>query len=307
MALAGAGVIAVAARRPRELAATLAAAALVASIWVVPLARSYHAHGGLRPNTVQVAPDPTVAQAAVALGMLLPLGAAGFVLLWRRGALRRDLVAATALAALACAAGAVAGSGHVIFGTPAVLHWLRYVPVLAVTLAVPAGYAVARLVAAAAARAVPLAAFVAAAVAATAMASTGLAAASIRDHPTDPGLACGSPLPFGPSETVAVASGQLWISTDIGFWLFGASGAHVVWLPPQNARVPFRRLPAGIPGQHARRAEIVAIAHGGTPPPDVTWVVTNRPASALASDVRPYARCIWRRKVPLGLYRVSPS
>jgi hypothetical protein len=307
LAIAGAAAIAIVLRRPRALAATLLAAAAVASIWVVPLALSYHADGGLRPNTTQVAPDPTVPQAAVAVGMLLPLGAAGLVLLRRRGQLRRELVTVVALAAAICAAGAALGSGHVVFGTPAVLHWLRYIPVLAVVLALPAGYAAARLVSAAAARALPLAALAAAAVAATTMASTALAAASIRNHPTDPGLACSRPYPLGPGDTVAVASGQLWISTDIGFWLFSRSGAHIVWLPPQTARVPFRRLPAGVPGEDARRAEIVAIAHGATPPPGVTWVLTNRPASALASDIHPYASCIWRRTVPVRLYRVSPG
>jgi hypothetical protein len=306
LAIAGAAAILIAMRLPRPLLVTLVAAAAVTSIWVIPLAASYHAHGGLRPNTTQVAPDPTVAQAAVALGMMLPLGVLGLVLLARRRALRRELVAVTAVAAAVCGAGILVGSGHVVFGTPAVLHWLRYVPVLAVTLAIPAGYAAATVVAAAAERALALGVVLAAAVAAAAMASTGLAAAAIRDHPTDPGLTCTRPFPLGPSDTVAVASGQLWISTDIGFWLFSRSGAHLVWLPPGTARVPYRRLPAGVQTEDARRAEIVRIAHGGTPPPDVTWVVTNRPASALAADVRPYSRCIWRRTVPLRLYRVAP-
>jgi hypothetical protein len=34
--------------------------------------------------------------------------------------------------------------------------------------------------------------------------------------------------------------------------------------------------------------------------------VTNRPAAALASDLQPYARCVWRQTIPLSLYRVEP-
>jgi hypothetical protein len=139
------------------------------------------------------------------------------------------------------------------------------------------------------------------------MASTALAAAAIRDHPTDPGLACSRPLAIGSRDTVAVAGGQLWLSNDIGFWLFARSGTHIVWLPPQTARVPFRRLPAGVHTESQRRAEIVSIVHGGTPPPDVGWVLTNRPASAMAGDVHAYASCIWRRTIPLHLYRVARS
>jgi hypothetical protein len=307
LGLAAAAAVVLVVRRPRVLVQMLAAAAAVAAVWVVPLAHSSHAYGGLRETTTQVAPDPTVPQAVVALGMLLPLAAAGIVLLARRGQLRRELAAFTAVALAVCAAGAAAGSGHVIFGTPAILHWLRYLPVLAIALAVPAGYAAAALVGAAADRAMPLGAVLAAAVAAATMASTGLAAAAIRDHPADPGLACGRQYAFGPADTIAVASGQLWISTDIGFWLFSRSGAHIVWLPPRTARVPYRRLPAGVAGEDARRAEVVRIAHGGTPPRGVTWVVTNRPPSALASDVQPYASCIWRRTVPLRLYRVRAN
>jgi hypothetical protein len=307
LAVAGAVAIALAVRRPRRLVPMIGAAAAIVAVWVIPLGLSYHAHGGLRQTTTQVAPDPSVPQATVALGVLLPLAAAGLVLLARRGLLRRELVACTGVAVAVCTAGAVVGSGHVLLGTPAILHWLRYLPVLAVTLAVPAGYAAAALVAAAAERAFALGAVVAAAVAATTMASTGLAAAAIRDHPTDPGLACSRPLPIGSSDTVAVAGGELWLSNDIGFWLFSRSGTHIVWLPPQTARVPFRRLPAGVPGETARRAEIESIVHGGTPPRGVGWVLTNRPATAMAADVHPYASCIWRRTIPLHLYRVEPG
>ncbi len=297
--------IAIATRFWRLLLA-LPAAGVITSVWLVPLGLSYHRHGGLRATTTQVAPDPTVAQAAVALGMVLPLAALGLVLLARRGVLRSELVAIVAVAVAACGTGIAVGSGHIVLGTPAIVHWLRYVPVLAVALVLPAGYAAATLVAAAARRALPLGVLLAAAIAAATLGSTGLASAAIRDLPNDPGLACGRPLPFGPTTTVAVSSGQTFITSDIGFWLFGSTGTHLLWLPPRLARIPFNRLPPGVATQATRRREQLTIAHGGRPPAGVTWVVTNRPASRLPSDLRPYAWCVWRRRIPLRVFRVEP-
>lgn len=302
-----AGVVAIAiATRCRRLLLALPAAAVATSVWLVPLGLSYHSHGGLRSTTTRVAPDPTIAQATVALGMMLPLAAAGLVLLARRGMLRSELVAIVAVPVAACGCGIAVGSGHIVLGTPAIVHWLRYVPVLAVVLVIPAGYAAAMLVAAAARRAVPLGAVLAAAIAATAIGSTGLASAAIRDKPNDPGLACGRPLAIGPADTVAVSSGQTMISSDIGFWLFSSTGTRLLWLPARIARVPFKRLPAGVTAEAARRRELLNIAHGGAPPPGVTWVVTNRPAAALAHDLRPYAWCVWRRAIALRVFRVEP-
>jgi hypothetical protein len=302
------GVAAVAiATRSRPLLLALPAALLTASVWLVPLALSSHSHGGLRETTTQVAPNPTVAQAAVALGMLVPLGAAGLVLLARRGALRRELTAIVAVALVACGAGIAAGSGHVVFGTHAIVHWLRYVPVLAIALALPAGYAAAELVAAAGRRAVPLGIVLAAVVAVAAMGSTALAAAAIRAEPANPSLTCVHPLDLTQADEVAVSSGQVWITGDVGFGLFSASGARILWLPDRLARIPFTRLPAGVADEHTRRTELTAIAAGAPPPAGVTWVVTNRPPDALASELHPYSWCVWRGTVPLRAYRVVPS
>lgn len=302
-----AGVVAIAiATRSRRLLLALPAAAVAISVWLVPLGLSYHSHGGLRSTTTQVAPDPTIAQAAVALGMLLPLGAAGLVLLGRRGMLRSELVAIIVVTVAACGGGIAAGSGHIVLGTPAIVHWLRYVSVLAVALVLPAGYAAATLVAATARRAVPLAAVLAAAIAAATIGSTGLASAAIRNQANDLGLACGRTLAFVQTDTVAVSSGQTRITGDIGFWLFSSTGTRLLWLPPRLARVPFKRLPTGVIAETTRRRELLQIAHGGTPPPEVTWVVTNRPAAALARDLHPYARCVWRRSIALRVFRVEP-
>jgi hypothetical protein len=281
-------------------------ALLTASVWLVPLAVSSQRHGGLRETTTQVAPDPTVAQAAVALGMLLPLGAAGLVLLHRRRALRRELTAIVAVALLACGAGIVAGSGHVVFGTHAIVHWLRYVPVLAIALVPPAGYAAAELVAAAGRRAAPLGIVLAALIALAAMGSTALASAAIRDEPQNPSLTCAHPLGLTQADEVAVSTGQVWITGEVGFGIFSASGARILWLPDRIARIPFKRLPAGVAHEHARRSELNAIAAGGPPPAGVSWVVTNRPPDALAGNLRPYSWCVWRGTVPLRAYRVVP-
>ncbi len=295
------------ATRSRPLLVALPAALLTASVWLVPLAVSSHSHGGLRETTTQVAPNPTVSQAAVALGLLVPLGAAGLVLLARRSALRPELTAIVAVAAVACAAGAAAGSGHVVFGTHAIVHWLRYVPVLAVALVPPAGYAAAALVTAAGRRAAPLGIVLAAVIAAAAMGSTALAAAAIRAEPANPSLACTHPLDLTQADEVAVSAGQVWITGEVGFGLFSASGTRILWLPDRTARIPFKRLPAGVAHEHTRRAELNAIAAGAPPPAGVTWVVTSRPARALASDLRPYSWCVWRGTVPLRAFRVVRS
>jgi hypothetical protein len=286
------------------LLAALPAALLTASVWLVPLALSSHTLDGLAQTTTQVAPDPTLAQAAVALGMLVPLGAAGVVLLHRRGALRPELTAIVAVALVACAAGIIAGSGHVVFGTHAIVHWLRYVPVLAIALVLPAGYAAAELVTAAGRRAVPLGIGLAALIAVTAMGSTALAAAAIRNEPQNPTLACTHPLDVTQADEVAVSSGQVWITGEVGFGIFSASGARILWLPDRIARIPFNRLPAGVAGEHTRRTELNAIAGGAPPPAGVTWVVTNRPPDALAPNLHPYSWCIWRGTVPLRAFRV---
>ena len=285
----------------------LPAALLTASVWLVPLALSSHSLGGLRETTTQVAPDPTVAQAAVALGMLLPLGAAGLILLARRHELRPELIAIIAVAVLACGAGIVAGSGHVVFGTHAIVHWLRYVPVLAIALVLPAGYAAAELVKAAGRRAVPLGIVLAAIIAVAAMGSTALASAAIRAEPPNPSLVCTHPLGLTSADDVAVSAGQVWITGEVGFGIFSASGARILWLPDRLARIPFKRLPAGVSTEHTRRTELSAIAAGAPPPAGVTWVVTNRPPEALARDLHPYSWCVWRGTVPLRAYRVVPS
>jgi hypothetical protein len=306
LGLASLAAVAIATRFWRLLIA-IPAAVLTASIWLVPLAVSSQGHGGLRETTTQVAPDPTVAQAVVALGMLVPLGAAGLVMLHRRGALRPELTAIVAVALLACGAGIAAGSGHVVFGTHAIVHWLRYVPVLAIALVPPAGYAAAELVSAAGRRAVPLGIALAAVIALAAMGSTALASAAIRAEPANPSLACNHPLDLTQADEVAVSTGQVWITGEVGFGIFSASGARILWLPDRIARVPFNRLPAGVADEHTRRSELNAIAAGTPPPAGVSWVVTNRPADALAGNLRPYSWCVWRGTVPLRAFRVVPS
>jgi hypothetical protein len=219
--------------------------------------------------------------------------------------LRRELVAIVAVALAACAAGMAAGSGHVLLGTPAILHWLRYVPVLALALVLPAGYAALTLVAAAARRALPAGALTAVVVGAAAMGSTGLAAAAIRNPPGDPGLSCSRTLPFDQSDTVAVATGNTFVTGYVGFAIFSSTGTRVLWLRPRVARVPFRRMPPGILGETARHRELMRIVHGARPPPAVRWVMTDAPARALAPDLHPYGRCVWDGSTPLRLYRAG--
>ena len=97
---------AVLALRARERAAVWAgvAGAATAAVWLAPLVITYHRYGGFVDVTAIPPTNPTVAQAAVALGVALPLGIAGLVLAarstevdpWRLGLL-------VAVPAAACA------------------------------------------------------------------------------------------------------------------------------------------------------------------------------------------------------------
>ena len=78
---------------------TALAGVAVAAVWLAPLAVTYHRYGGFVDITSTPPTNPTVVQAAVALGIVLPLGLAGLVLAvrapggadaWRIGILVAD-------------------------------------------------------------------------------------------------------------------------------------------------------------------------------------------------------------------------
>ena len=110
----GGGACAAGPRAGRALWAGARRRRYVAGIWLAPLAVTYHRYGGFVDITSLPPTNPTVAQAAVALGIALPLGVAGLVLAlrgarpsvdpWRLGIL-------VAIPAAACALGVAMGEG----------------------------------------------------------------------------------------------------------------------------------------------------------------------------------------------------
>ena len=247
---------AVALRARATVAAWAAAAgALVAGIWLVPLALTYHRFGGFTDITSLPPANPTVAQAAVALGVALPLGIAGLVLGWKNGARHRSAAAdpwrlgiLVAIPAAACALGVVIGEGGTFLGTAALLRWLRYVPFLALALAVPAGLAAERGLAALARLARPAAALALAAGIVAAVASTALAAVELGRAPTPATLPCG-PLPFGYGDVFAVVSKPQLGADRASLDVFAQTGASAAYMTLVRAKVRPRKFPDRPPTQ----------------------------------------------------------
>jgi hypothetical protein len=281
------------------------AAAAVLAVWAVPLAVNYARYGGFHSITARDPANPTIGQAIVALGLLLPLGAGGAVVLARRDPGRRAvLTAIVGVPLAACAVALAAGTGHPPLGITAFVRWLRYLPLLAVALTPTAGECAARLSAAAARwRMAPVA--VSAALAAGLGASTALAAAHVWSSPADRGLRCAPAPAIGQADVVAVATASAGQRSEVGFWLFSATGAHVLALTPHRARVRYADFPPGVPSQATRLREAAAVAQGVPPPVGVTWVVSDLPRAGLASTLLPAAACTWRGESGFTVYRVA--
>jgi hypothetical protein len=259
---------AVLAVRARERTAPWAglAGVLTAGIWLAPLAVTYHRYGGFVDVTALPPTNPTVAQAAVALGITLPLGLAGLVL-----AARSDprLLILAGVPAVACAIGIAMGEGGTLLGTAALLRWLRYVPFLALGLAVPAGLAAERGLAALArpAAAVALAAGVLAAIASTALAAVELG----RSH-APATLTCSS-LPFGYGDLFAVVTKPQLEADRASVDVFARTGASAAYMTLARAKVRLRDFPDRPPTQAERRRWRDELRGRRSPIPQTVWVV----------------------------------
>jgi hypothetical protein len=277
--------------RARAVWVAAVAAAAVTAVWLVPLAVSYHRYGGLRSVTRLAAVNPTVFQAVVALGVTLPLGIAGLVI--ARGRSQRSTLLVVALVPSAFTlAVALAGAGGNLLGTPALLRWLRYLPFVAIGLAVPAGLAADAVVDAAARRARATAGVVAAALAFAAVASTGLAMVAVARNPYPTPLVCSS-MPVSAGDTVAVVAQQPF-ADYLAYELFGRTGARLWYVKALRVKVRYRDwLRQETPSEQARHAAQLRFAAGGPPPPGVTWlfVPTSQPASRRLTRV---ATCSYR-------------
>ena len=266
---------------------TALAGAAVTAVWLVPLAVTYHRYGGFVDITSTAPANPTVAQAAVALGIALPLGLAGLVLVlrapdgvdpWRIGLL-------VAIPAAACALGVAVGEGGTLLGTAALLRWLRYVPFLALGLAVPAGIAAERGLAALRRIARPAAAAALAAGVAAAVASTALAAVELgRAHATAT-LQCRS-LPIGYGDLFAVVSRPQLGADRASLDVFAQTGASAAYMTLVRAKVRPRTFPDRPPTQAERRRWRDELRAGGTPVADGLWVIAAAGSSAAGSGAR---------------------
>lgn len=300
-----AAALAVRARAPVAVWAA-AAGALVAGIWLAPLALTYHRFGGFADITSLPPTNPTVAQAAVALGVVLPLGIAGLVLGVRgqEGASPWRLGILVAIPAAACALGVVIGEGGTFLGTAALLRWLRYVPFLALALAVPAGLAAEQGLAALARLARPAAAVALAAGIAAAVASTALAAVELGRAPTPATLRCGS-LPFGYGDVFAVVSKPQLGADRASLDVFAQTGASAAYMTLVRAKVRPRTFPDRPPTQAERRRWRDGLRAGRSPIPDGVWVVADAGSPAATGGAR-VASCSLAGR-PAVLVRYPPA
>ena len=269
---------------------TAVAGVVVAAVWLVPLAIDYHRYGGFVSIT-HIAPVlPSPGQTIVALGIVLPLGVGGLIAVLRRA----EGVSALAVAlivvvpAVACGAGALLGTGAEVLGTPALLRWSRYLPYLALALAVPAGVATQRLVELAGGPARASGIAVVAVVAAVAVPSTVLATAAAVHHAYPRPFSC-TQLP--PAKTLTAVAAREPIADAIALNLFSKSAASSVFLKIVHAKVRFRTWLQKPPTQAERHARYLALVGKGTLPPGVTWVVARPKADLRASGLVPAGTC----------------
>jgi hypothetical protein len=270
--------------RARAAAWTALAGSVVAAAWLLPLAVTYHRYDGFADITSTPPTNPTVAQAAIALGVALPLGLAGLVLIlrtpggvdpWRIGII-------VAIPAAACALGVAMGEGGTVLGTAALLRWLRYVPFLALGLAVPAGVAAERGLAGLRRIARPGAAAALAAGVGVAVASTALAAVELgRSHVTDT-LQCRS-LPIGYGDLFAVVSRPQLGADPASLEVFARTGASAAYMTLVRAKVRPRTFPDHPPAQAERRRWRDELRAGGSPVADGLWVIAERGSPAASS------------------------
>jgi hypothetical protein len=278
--------LAVRAREPLGGWAALAGVVL-AAVWLAPLAVTYHRYGGFVDITSTAATNPTVAQAAVALGIALPLGLAGLVLAlrgpggidpWRIGLL-------VAIPAAACILGVAVGEGGTLLGSAALLRWLRYVPFLALGLAVPAGIAAERGLAALRRISRPAATAALAGGVAAAVTSTVLAAVELGRAHAPVTLECPS-LPIGYGDLFAVVSRPQLGADRASLDVFARTGASAAYVTLVRAKVRPRTFPDHPPTQAERRRWRDELRAGGSPVPGGLWVIAAAGSPAAGSGTQ---------------------
>jgi hypothetical protein len=287
--IAWAVVLALAARDPAAWRAAVAGA-VVAAVWLAPLAVDYHRYGGFVSITHITPVAPSAGQTIVALGVVLPLGAAGVLAILRRPRGLSALAAAliVAVPAVACGGGALLGHGADVLGTPTLLRWARYLPFLVLGLAVPAGVAAQRLTELAGRTTRAGAVATAVVLAAAAVTSTALAGAAAVHHAYPRPLSC-TRLP--PARSLTAVAVREPVADEIALDLFSRFAVSSVFLKLVHAKVRYRTWLQRPPTQQVRHARYRALLNEGKVPPGVTWVVARPRANLRGSGLVPAGSC----------------
>jgi hypothetical protein len=271
----------------------LAAGLLTASVWLVPLALAYRRYDGFVPVTELQQVEPSAAQVLIALGVCLPLAAAGLALLARRRAPATvDAAVMIAVPALALLLGATVGQADVFIrhgGPTPLVRWLRYLPFLVLALCVPAGVAAEAAVAAVARRGRFAALVTAGLLAVVVGGSTALASASLWRSPYPSTLRCDR-LPIDAHTRVAVIARPS-LGGPMASAIFARTGATFSYVSSDRLRVRFRSwLATRSPGQDVRDAWLRQALQGGPAPPDADVLVLER-RNDVPQRGEPLGRC----------------
>jgi hypothetical protein len=251
-----------------------AAAAVVAAVWLAPLAWHYHRLGGFIPTTRAPPLSLDLSQVLVTVALLLVLALVGAVsAATRDGDVDRRAIAVIVAVPLAAYLVSLAGAGGG-GSLPALSRSVRYLPLAALGLVVPAAIGAAALVRAARAAA-PYAAAVlgAACVASAVTAAVGMSRAEAWSE-RNPPVACAPAPPLGAGDVLAIVPvrGEDNNAAEaVALSLFAATGSHLYYVP--RPRIRYRDMFRHIPRQRDRKQLVLALAAGGRMPPGVTAVM----------------------------------
>lgn len=275
--------------------------ACVSSVWLLPLAWHFHEFGGFIRLSDVKAPGLTAWQAIVQIGAALPLGLAGLVLARRqldqfaRRALMSIVLVPVGFVMLAALVPAGAG-----FKIPQFESEIRYLPMLVLALAVPAGLAARQITdrLRPVYRPVAVAVIVAASTASTWIAVVYVAHQESARHPAQLlGFACTPHATVQSADTIADIGLNHWVAISA----FSATGAYTLFTP--SPRIRYRNAFLHTESQTDRRRAVRRIAAGSQPPDVVDWVAVHATRPLHSRFLRTVATCHSNNR-EITLYRV---
>jgi hypothetical protein len=289
------------ARRDRLIAYAAPPAALVSLTWIGPLLYHYLDLGGFISITRKPAYNPALGDILVSLGIVVPLAAAGAVMLAQRreGIDRRALSALVATPLAMCLAAAVLGRGSAPLGAPALVRLLRYLPYVDLMLMLPAAVAATRIARRWATLRVPITLAIALAAIATPTLAAVRTTHASNDASLVPRFRCSAPLPVGAEDTVAVAGLPPVLRDAVSAQLFLDTGAATLYRA--HPRIRYREIYTRIPSQRRRHAILRRIAAGQPAPTWVGWAI--RPAAQASASGGNTVRCRYAGR-PLAVQRL---